>query len=239
MKFSQLLPRFCIGILLGIGSHAPAQCVLTANDDTYSEVEACFLAAAPSTEIQVPDNVTIEMAEEWDLSGLGDITLRIMGDDGGIEMSGSGVNKDFLILSTNSVVIIDDPNNTNALTHSGGGGNVRICFGGTGINCSGGTGYDGNDFTDIIAAGGVDANGVLPVDLVFFTGVAAENSVKLYWETVTEINNDYFEIYFSIDGINYELLDKVFGSGNSYEVIDYNYEHTTNLNGAVHYYLRQ
>jgi len=62
---------------------------------------------------------------------------------------------------------------------------------------------------------------VLPVTLVSFTGRLVEKDVVLNWRTATEINNDYFTVEYSGDGINFIEIDSVKGAGNSNVPINY------------------
>jgi len=65
----------------------------------------------------------------------------------------------------------------------------------------------------------------LPVELLFFNGEAVEEGNLLNWATAAEINNNYFTIEVSTDGINYVKLATQSGSGtsstgNKYEFLD-------------------
>jgi hypothetical protein len=55
----------------------------------------------------------------------------------------------------------------------------------------------------------------LPVELVFFTATVTNGRVKLSWETAMETNNDYFIIQRSRDGVMWDSLTHVAGSGNT------------------------
>ena len=55
----------------------------------------------------------------------------------------------------------------------------------------------------------------LPVELLYFDGKRIGNHVLLEWETLSEINNDYFIIEKSADGEYWEELTKVDGQGNT------------------------
>jgi Secretion system C-terminal sorting domain len=50
---------------------------------------------------------------------------------------------------------------------------------------------------------------ILPVTLISFGGFASETSNHLEWITEREINNDFFEVKRSIDGVNYEHISKI------------------------------
>lgn len=50
---------------------------------------------------------------------------------------------------------------------------------------------------------------ILPVSLISFGGFALETSNHLEWITEREVNNDFFEIKRSIDGVNFEHVSKI------------------------------
>ena len=77
----------------------------------------------------------------------------------------------------------------------------------------------------------------LPIELIYFNGKREGSDNILYWSTSSEINNDRFELYSSEDGEYWELVGIVNGSGNSSEIINYNYIHRTNKN--LYYKLKQ
>jgi hypothetical protein len=62
---------------------------------------------------------------------------------------------------------------------------------------------------------GSNACGVLPIKLSNFNLLAKNSLVRLTWRTDTEINNDYFLIQKSSDGINYETIGRVNGAMHS------------------------
>src|SRR5205085_11715280 len=56
---------------------------------------------------------------------------------------------------------------------------------------------------------------ILPVELIAFKGELFHSKVGLSWTTASEKNNSYFTVMKSADGIVYEELGRVSGSGNS------------------------
>lgn len=62
---------------------------------------------------------------------------------------------------------------------------------------------------------------VLPVELASFEGELKDKEVHLSWETLSEINNDYFVIERSSDGRSFEALGTVQGKGNTNETASY------------------
>jgi len=82
----------------------------------------------------------------------------------------------------------------------------------------------------------------LPIELIDFNVKAEGCFANLTWSTASEINNDYFIVEYSYDGINWQEIDyaKVDGAGNSSEVIDYSfYDFDCSHNRLVYYRLVQ
>ncbi len=79
---------------------------------------------------------------------------------------------------------------------------------------------------------------VLPVDLLNFEvkGVKEER-VRLDWQTVTEINNDYFYVLHSTNGSEFEAVGMLKGQLNSYELTSYEFIHDGPWYGTNYYKL--
>ena len=63
----------------------------------------------------------------------------------------------------------------------------------------------------------------LPVELVSFKGKLVDETVLLEWETASEINNDFFTLERSTDGLHFVPLAQIPGAGNSITAIRYDY----------------
>jgi hypothetical protein len=80
----------------------------------------------------------------------------------------------------------------------------------------------------------------LPIQLVSFnvkmnkTGVA-----DLTWVTATEVNNDFFTIERSVDGVNFEEVKTIKGAGNSSRTLTYKTTDARPLKGVSYYRLKQ
>lgn len=86
----------------------------------------------------------------------------------------------------------------------------------------------------------VSSPDVLPVELSSFTAeLNALNNVELNWTTSMELNNDYFEIQKSDDGVDFETIGKVNGVGNSIQMNDYSFEDNLQNTGQYFYRLKQ
>lgn len=75
----------------------------------------------------------------------------------------------------------------------------------------------------------------LPIELVDFSVLNKNEVNKLSWITASEINNDFYIIENSVDGFNWDIIDKVNGMGNSSNITDYSYEHE-NYKDTINYY---
>ena len=80
---------------------------------------------------------------------------------------------------------------------------------------------------------------VLPVELTYFGGEAIEEGVRLDWETVVEVNNDFFEIQRSTDGVTFRPIATVAGQGTTNQAIQYAYVDNLAPAGINYYRLRQ
>jgi hypothetical protein len=63
---------------------------------------------------------------------------------------------------------------------------------------------------------------ILPIELISFQGKLVQSTANLEWTTASEINNDYFTIWKSRNGIDYKKFDSVKGAGNSTQKETYN-----------------
>lgn len=62
----------------------------------------------------------------------------------------------------------------------------------------------------------------LPVELISFNGECDNNgTVQILWNTASEMNNDYFLLERSIDGIKWQTVNTIKGAGNSNMPINY------------------
>ena len=80
---------------------------------------------------------------------------------------------------------------------------------------------------------------LLPVELLDFTAQANDNKVLLSWSTVSELNNEYFEIFHSSDGVEFTSIGTVDGSGTTNELIEYALTHNDPALGDNYYQLKQ
>jgi hypothetical protein len=63
----------------------------------------------------------------------------------------------------------------------------------------------------------------LPVELLSFSGKVDNGAVVLKWATASEINNDFFTIEKSEDGVFFEVIGAIAGAGNTNSRMDYSF----------------
>ncbi len=80
---------------------------------------------------------------------------------------------------------------------------------------------------------------ILPIELLSFTAKKRDKVIQLNWTTASEINNDYFTIERSIDGIDFESILTVKGAGNSHQIINYTATDPDPPFGIFYYHLKQ
>lgn len=64
----------------------------------------------------------------------------------------------------------------------------------------------------------------LPIELVEFSGKAFDKKNILFWKTLSGAKNDYFTLFKSADGIDFEPIAKINGAGNSSHELNYSFE---------------
>jgi hypothetical protein len=75
----------------------------------------------------------------------------------------------------------------------------------------------------------------LPVELITFEAIDKDGIAEISWITASEINNDYFVVERSYDGVNFVEVERIYVNGNSYEPKTYTvFDLMTE--SKVHYY---
>lgn len=91
----------------------------------------------------------------------------------------------------------------------------------------------------MIGATMVDYAVALPVEVLSFEGERVDKNVLLKWSTSAEVNNDFFTVERSVDGINFESLGDVDGAGNSLTALNYSFVDDKPKDGVSYYRLKQ
>ena len=79
----------------------------------------------------------------------------------------------------------------------------------------------------------------LPVGFVHWDATFESDMTRLTWSTESEVNNDFFAVQHSIDGLVWETFDIVLGKGNSNQVNSYSSIHNSPKDGINYYRLMQ
>jgi hypothetical protein len=80
---------------------------------------------------------------------------------------------------------------------------------------------------------------LLPVELVDFVASLEADYVRIKWTTTLEVNNDYFELMRSNDGLEWHTVTKINGQGFSQTYSEYEYLDESPRKGTNYYKLRQ
>ena len=104
---------------------------------------------------------------------------------------------------------------------------------------SGSGARDGIRLDDIIVTS-TNLYSYLPIELINFEAtINQQKLIDIYWSTATEKNNSHFTIEKSNDGINFNEILKINGSGNSYTKKNYHAVDSLPFNGISYYKLKQ
>jgi len=79
----------------------------------------------------------------------------------------------------------------------------------------------------------------LPIELLSFTAKSNHSNIEISWQTASEVNNNYFVLESSSEGINFDDLTQVSGAGNSNEIKNYSFTDNRVHSGIVYYRLKQ
>lgn len=79
----------------------------------------------------------------------------------------------------------------------------------------------------------------LPISLISFDATPKGNNVQITWTTASEINNDFFSLYRSDDGINFYEIGEINGAGNSNNIKNYKFIDESKYDNTVYYKLKQ
>ena len=79
----------------------------------------------------------------------------------------------------------------------------------------------------------------LPIELLNFDAIMNDGKVDLNWSTATETNNNFFTTERSKDGITFETVSVIQGSGNSTSIRNYADQDQNPYSGISYYRLKQ
>lgn len=79
----------------------------------------------------------------------------------------------------------------------------------------------------------------LPITLNYFTATLVDGVANLAWETESEIDNDFFTLERSADGVTFDKVTTVKGAGTKHSTSKYEYADEAPLSGISYYRLKQ
>ncbi len=91
----------------------------------------------------------------------------------------------------------------------------------------------------IYSIGSTTTSNVLPIELTDFDAQLQNDIVHVRWETMSEVNNDYFTIERSSDGTSFSKIGIVQGSGNTTVKQSYSFDDISPLSDVSYYRLIQ
>lgn len=91
--------------------------------------------------------------------------------------------------------------------------------------CCNGSSYEDMTWQTSMAetVGTTNQSQVLPVTLQSFTGTLTENQIRIEWVTLTELNNDYFVLEKSFNGLDFIEIGQTAGNGTTNTPIEYTF----------------
>ncbi len=163
------------------------------------------------------DNSTVTVTGDFDNAGSEILEVR---NNGSINVNGDFNNSGSGSVSADSggfVGVAGDYNNNGGGSTDVNGGTLLV--GGT---YSGGA-PTGDAGSCSGGSGGCCGSGcaALPVSLLEFKGNYQDGRIQLSWSTASEIDNDFFEVERSFDGVNFDKIATVNGNGTSTEKLNY------------------
>jgi len=135
---------------------------------------------------------------------------------------------------------VTDPANLRVVK-TNGAGTVWFDAGGTGSAAGTGTITSAPfaTFSVITLGNATGGTNPLPIQLKSFEAKPVANQVELKWVTASELNNDYFSIQRSVDGVEFAELIRVKGQGTTQSETNYQYLDQQPLVGRSYYRLKQ
>ena len=181
----------------------------------------------------VPVLKNVSAKEYWNLTkeaGAGNVTVTLHWEDAGFSDINDCSTTDLRVAHWDGS---EWENNNNSVSTSGPG----TCAGASAGYVS--TTALVTSFTPFAFGSLSLAINPLPIELLTFNARSNEDVIDLSWITVAEINNDYFTLEKTIDGVNFVEVGIVEGAGNSTATLDYYFVDDNPYEGVSYYRLKQ
>lgn len=163
-------------------------------------------------------------------------TIEATGGNGSLTVDGGGLVKANAVIVPDGQITVNDGGTLYGVNGITSNNPVDVGSNNTDQDCA------NNCCGDLCNTGGdaLDNTGqeLLPVTLISFQALKKPTSVNLIWQTASELNNDFFTLEKSFDGINFSELCNIEGAGSTNELNSYQYHDVTHPE-AVYYRLSQ
>ncbi len=176
-----------------------------------------------------PATINSRLNREWQVQETGTVgSVELTFDLSSVTGTESGSNN----LTQTRLMVDDDGDFSNGGTtlispSATNGGSKTVTFN---VNFT-----DGQYYT----LGSIESD-ALPITLISFeANVYKEDQVKLDWVTAAEVNNAFYAIERSSDGVNFETIANLDGAGNSSDLLYYSFVDANPINGTSFYRLKQ
>lgn len=95
--------------------------------------------------------------------------------------------------------------------------------------------YDEETLKEVIQ----EISSLLPITLTEFKVRKTYEGFAFTWQTASEINNEYFTIEYSQNGVDFDAIATIEGAGTTSETSNYSYEWTSDTEGTCYFRLKQ
>lgn len=193
--------------------------------------------STPPGFVKIQKNLTINQQGDLQIAGLYLVGGNVDADQGNIDITGTGY---FGVAGTADYSPNSAPNTT-----------LNYCENSSILSCPSNstcpflntqnTTNECNNVCRAYVCSGFYASYPLPVDLLSFSATVEPTvrRIRLEWITASETNNDYFAIERSSDGLDFEEISRVKGTGTTTLMNTYTAYDTQPLPGITYYRLKQ
>lgn len=209
--------------------------------------------------VSIDNNGAFSVDDSWLVSGNDDAAIEATGNSERPASIASRLNREWQVQETGTVGTVKVTFDLSSVTGTASGSNnltqTRLMVDDDGDFSNGGTtlispsATNGGsqtvtfdvDFTDgqFYTLGSIESD-ALPITLISFeVNNYKEDQVKLEWVTTSEVNNAFYTIERSIDGVSFETVAVIDGAGNSNDLLYYTYVDVSPINGISFYRLKQ
>ncbi|MBI1837229.1 MAG: hypothetical protein HYR91_08200, partial [Flavobacteriia bacterium] len=212
-----------------LSNYTPLTWTLNSNGGLSSAYLTVYTKAAPPTGMSA--SITEYLNRSWDVTSSGMTTPNYNISYTYIQTDVVSSETNFMPFKITGSTVVK-PSNSSFTNYNSAEGTGSV---NTGTNVLTWTGL--TTFSMFGAAG----NGAvaLPVEILNFDVKLYQKNAKISWKTANEINNDYFTVEKSSDGINFRDLQIVDGSGNSNYTLKYSIIDHDATSGIYYYRLKQ